>query len=101
MRESVHGGRGSAVLREPDFGGLLEPPKRTRKLRAPKREIRTGLLRRIGGRRFTDMLAALAAAAAVLLVFVNALSLQRPPHHRPGSKHAAHRHGAQIGRAHV
>jgi peptidoglycan hydrolase-like protein with peptidoglycan-binding domain len=100
VRESISSGRGSAVLREPNFGGLFESAKRPRKLRAPKRQVRAGLLRRIGGRRLADLLAGLVAAAAILLVFVNALGLQRAPHHRPVSKHAvsekARKHAAPV-----
>lgn len=88
MRESIQGGRGAAVMREPNFDGVFETAKRRRKLRAPKREVRTSLLQRIGGRRLADMLAMLVAAAAILLVFVNALSLQRAPHHAPAAKRA-------------
>lgn len=80
MRESMNGGRGAAALREPNFGGAFEPVKKRRKLRAPKREVRLSLVQRIGARRCADILAALVAAGAILLVFVNALSLQRPPH---------------------
>jgi len=72
----MHSNRSSASRREPDFDDLFHVAKRRRKAR------RGSLLQRIGGRRIADILAASVAVAATLLVFVNALSMQRAPHQR-------------------
>ena len=77
MRDTMRNNRGPAARREPDFDDLFVAAKRRRKAR------RGGLLQRIGGRRIADILAASVAVAAALLVFVNALSMQRAPHQGP------------------
>lgn len=69
--------RGSATKREPDFDDLFKVAKRRRRSR------RGGLVQRIGPRRLADLLAAAVAVAAVLLVFVNALGMQRAPRQTP------------------
>ena len=88
MRDSIHIGRGSAAMREPNFDDLFVSTKRTRKTR-DTRTASAGLLQRMGGvRRIADILAGLVVVAAILLVFVNALGLQRAPHQSPVPKPA-------------
>ncbi len=77
MRDIMRNNRSASSRQEPDFDDLFHVAKRRRKAR------RGSLLQRIGGRRIADILAASVAVAAVLLVFVNSLSLQRAP--RQGS----------------
>lgn len=86
MRDSVESGRNSAALREPNFGELLGSPKRPRRPVEARREPRNSRApeSRFSRMRIADILAGLVAAAAVLLVFVNALGLQRAP--RPAVK---------------
>lgn len=86
MRDSVQNGRNSAALREPNFGELLGSPKRPRRPVEARREPRNSRApeSRFSRMRIADILAGLVAAAAVLLVFVNALGLQRAP--RPAVK---------------
>jgi peptidoglycan hydrolase-like protein with peptidoglycan-binding domain len=79
------------ALREPNFGDLLGGPKRPRKpleaRRRPRGEREPEP--KISKMRMADILAGLVAAAAILLVFVNALGLQRAPHHAPARAAAA------------
>jgi peptidoglycan hydrolase-like protein with peptidoglycan-binding domain len=91
VRSSVHNGRDTAALREPNFGELLGAPKRPRRsLEAPRASRKSagpeGGMSRL---RMADILAGFVAAAAVLLVFVNALSLQRASHPMPAVRPAA------------
>lgn len=81
MRDSVQNGRNSAALREPNFGELLGSPKRPRRPLETRRESKNSRVpeSRFSRMRIADILAGLVAAAAVLLVFVNALGLQRAP----------------------
>ncbi len=81
MRNSVENGRNSAALREPNFGELLGSPKRPRRPVEARREPKNsrGPQSRFSRMRIADILAGLVGAAAVLLVFVNALGLQRAP----------------------
>lgn len=91
MHNSVHNGRDSAALREPNFGELLGAPKRPRRPLEARRVSRKGSGPEGGMSRLrmADILAGLVAAAAVLLVFVNALSLQRASHPAPAVRPAA------------
>jgi peptidoglycan hydrolase-like protein with peptidoglycan-binding domain len=81
VRDSVQNGRNSAALREPNFGELLGSPKRPRRPLETRREPKHNRApeSRFSRMRIADILAGLVAAAAVLLVFVNALGLQRAP----------------------
>lgn len=81
MREPIQTGRDAAALREPNFGELLGGPKRPRRPLEARRSQRGGRNSepRISRMRMADILAGSVAAAAVLLVFVNALGLQRAP----------------------
>jgi peptidoglycan hydrolase-like protein with peptidoglycan-binding domain len=72
VRKLTCGSRDAAFPRNPNVD-----------LRASRRIERSrfgGLLRRIMPRRSTDAIAAVCALAAVAVVLVNALALQRPPH---------------------
>jgi peptidoglycan hydrolase-like protein with peptidoglycan-binding domain len=90
MREPVQTGRNAAALREPNFGDLLGAPKRPRRPLEARRGTRgRDPEPRIGRMRMADMLAGSVAAAAGLLVFVNALGLQRAPRPAPHVKPAA------------
>lgn len=90
MRDSVQNGRNAAALREPNFGELLGSPKRPRRPLETPRAARkgSGPERGMSRLRMADILAGLVAAAAVLLVFVNALGLQRASRPVPAIKHA-------------
>jgi peptidoglycan hydrolase-like protein with peptidoglycan-binding domain len=81
VREPIQTGRDAAALREPNFGELLGGPKRPRRPLEARRSQRGGRNSepRISRMRMADILAGSVAAAAVLLVFVNALGLQRAP----------------------
>jgi peptidoglycan hydrolase-like protein with peptidoglycan-binding domain len=83
VRDTMRNDRGPATRREPDFDDLFKVAKRRRKSR------RGGLVQRIGGRRIADILAASVAVAAMLLVFVNALGMQRAPHQAPVPAHTS------------
>ncbi len=91
MRDSIHPGPNAAALREPNFGELLGGPKRPRKPLAARRGTKNSRAPepRISRSRLADILAGLVAAAAILLVFVNALGLQRAPRPAPLPKQAA------------
>lgn len=97
MREPMQTGRDAAALREPNFGELLGGPKRPRRPLEARRSQRGGRNSepRISRMRMADILAGSVAAAAVLLVFVNALGLQRAPrpaaHARPAVAAPAHK----------
>jgi peptidoglycan hydrolase-like protein with peptidoglycan-binding domain len=69
--------------REPSFDDLCKAPRRKRK------PARTGLVARFGARGIVDSLAVLVAAAAIGLVFVNALGLQKAPNGARGPQLAA------------
>jgi len=89
VREPVQTGRDAAALREPNFGELLGAPKRPRRpLEARRGTNRRNPEPRISRLRMADILAGSVAAAAVLLVFVNALGLQRAPRHAANAKPA-------------
>lgn len=91
MRESIELGHQSAALREPNFGDLLGGPKRPRKSPEARRRLKQDRdpAPRISRLRLADFLAAAVAAAAVLLVCVNALGMQRAPRPAPLQKQAA------------
>jgi peptidoglycan hydrolase-like protein with peptidoglycan-binding domain len=91
VRNAVERGRNVAALREPNFGDLLGAPKRPRRSLEARREPRRGREpeSRFSRLRIADILAGSVAAAAVLLVFVNALGLQRAPRPVPAMKSAA------------
>jgi peptidoglycan hydrolase-like protein with peptidoglycan-binding domain len=89
VREPVQTGRNAAALREPNFGDLLGAPKRPRRSLEARRGRSRDPEPRIGRMRMADILAGSVAAAAVLLVFVNALGLQRAPRPAPHLKPAA------------
>ena len=91
MRDSVQAGRGGAALREPNFGDLLGGPKRPRRPLEARRGTRKDREPepRIGRLRMADITAGVVAAAAVLLVLVNALGMQRAQRPVPHSKPAA------------
>jgi peptidoglycan hydrolase-like protein with peptidoglycan-binding domain len=90
VREPVSAGHNAAALREPNFGDLLGGPKRPRRPLEARRSSRGGRNSepRISRMRMADILAGAVAAAAVLLVFVNALGLQRAPRLAPHVKRA-------------
>ncbi len=79
MREFERDGRRPAVRYEPDFDDLFNPEPRTRKKRPSNGKMR---FPKVSGHLIADILAGAVAVAAILLVFVNALGLQRAP--RPG-----------------
>jgi peptidoglycan hydrolase-like protein with peptidoglycan-binding domain len=90
VREPVQTGGDAAALREPNFGELLGGPKRPRRpIEARRGSSRRNPEPRISRLRMADILAGSVAAAAVLLVFVNALGLQRAPRPAPSVKPAA------------
>lgn len=91
MRESVELGHQSAALREPNFGDLLGGPKRPRKSLEARRRLKQERdpAPRMSRLRVADFLAAAVAAAAVLLVCVNALGMQRALRPAPMQKQAA------------
>ena len=90
MREPVQTGRNAAALREPNFGDLLGAPKRPRRSLEARRGTRgRDPEPRISRMRMADILAGSVTAAAVLLVFVNALGLQRATRPAPHVKPAA------------
>ena len=84
MRDPTH--HRNAIRREPNFDDVFKAPRRKR------RPARTGFLARIrarfGARGLADTLAVLVAVAAIALVFVNALGLQRAPNAARGAQPA-------------
>jgi len=78
VREFENDGRGSIVRSEPDFDDVFNPEPRTRKKRPSRGRAH---FPKLSGRLIADLLAGAVATGAILLVFVNALSLQRAPHH--------------------
>ena len=73
------------MRREPNFDDVFKAPRRKRK------PARAGLFARFGARGIADSLAVLVAAAAIGLVFVNALGLQKAPNAARGAQPAAQR----------
>ena len=75
MRDPVRNHRSSLAARqEPNFDDLFKASRRKRK------SARTGFFARFSARGAVDFLAVFVAVAAILLVFVNALGLQKAPH---------------------
>lgn len=92
MRESIELGHQSAALREPNFGDLLGGSKRPRKPVEARRRLKQERdpAPRLSRMRLADLLAGGVAAAAVILVCVNALGMQRALRPAPvAQKHAA------------
>jgi peptidoglycan hydrolase-like protein with peptidoglycan-binding domain len=92
VRESIELGHQSAALREPNFGDLLGGSKRPRKSPEARRRLKQERdpAPRMSRLRLADLLAGGVAAAAVILVCVNALGMQRAPRPAPvPQKHAA------------
>jgi peptidoglycan hydrolase-like protein with peptidoglycan-binding domain len=72
VRDPVRNHRNSLAARqEPNFDDLFKTPRRKRKV------ARTSIWARFSARGAVDLLAVFVAAAAMLLVFVNALGLQK------------------------
>jgi peptidoglycan hydrolase-like protein with peptidoglycan-binding domain len=81
VRESIELGHYSAALREPNFGDLLGGSKHPRKPLEARRRLKQERdpAPRLNRMRLADLLAGGVAAAAVILVCVNALGMQRAP----------------------
>jgi peptidoglycan hydrolase-like protein with peptidoglycan-binding domain len=74
VRDPVRNHRSSLAARqEPNFDDLFKVSRRKRK------STRAGLFARFGARGAVDLLVALVAVAVILVVFVNALGLQKVP----------------------
>jgi peptidoglycan hydrolase-like protein with peptidoglycan-binding domain len=74
VRDPIRNHRSSIAARqEPNFDDFFKASRRKRK------SARTSIRARVSARGAVDLLAAFVAAAAILLVFVNALGLQKAP----------------------
>ena len=92
MRNPVRNHRNSLAARqEPNLDDLFKTPRRKRK------PARAGLLTRFSARGAVDFLAVSVAIAAILLVFVNALGLQKASNATRISPPATHEIAASPG----